>query len=131
MADAHFDSGGDDTTFAPVVLRRGDGGDFRLKFGEGWDDWDTLHALAGGDTLDGCYLNGHGLARLLYAARQRAGLPPEPDGMEYNSSADTCFVRFADLACAVESARLLAALVRDRAELAAVIEYAKRNGLTD
>src|SRR5262245_23127207 len=106
MAATRFDKDGvDRTTFAPAVLRRisdSDRPDFRLFFGDGWDDWDRLHQLAGGDTLDGCYLNGHGLARLLFAARQRAGLVPEPDGMEYNSSADTCFVRFADLECAAE-----------------------------
>lgn len=51
--------------------------------------------------------------------------------MGHLSSSDTCFVRFADLACAVESAGLLAALTRDRAELAAVIGYAQQHGLAD
>jgi hypothetical protein len=126
-----FDSQGiDRETFAPVVLINqldAEWKDVRLSF----DDWDRLHELCGGDSLDDYYLNGYGVQGLVMACRLEAGLEPEADGIHYNSEGDTCFIHFASLDAAAETARLAAAMLQSRAAIAAMVQVARDHGFED
>jgi hypothetical protein len=126
-----FDSQGiDRDTFAPLVLINEldtEWQDVRLSF----DDWDGLHALCGGDSLDDYYLNGYGVQGLVMACRLAAGLEPEADGIHYNSEGDTCFVHFASLDDAVETASLVAAMLQSRAAIAAMVQVARDHDFED
>src|SRR5262249_34701624 len=112
MTDPQFDSRGlDRTTFAPVELidqRDSEWRDVRLSFAA----WEALHELCGGDSLDGYYLNGHGVQGLVMACRLHAGLDPEAEGIIYNSEGDACFIHFSNLEDAVQTARLAADMLR-------------------
>ena len=126
-----FDSRGiDRDTFAPLVLinaLRSEWQDVRLSI----DAWDWLHELCGGDSLDDYYLNGYGVQGLVMACRLAAGLEPEADGIHYDSEGDTCFIHFASLDAATETARLAAAMLQSRSAIAAMIHVARDNGFED
>jgi hypothetical protein len=126
-----FDSQGiDRDTFAPVVLinqLHSEWQDVRLSF----DAWDRLHELCGGDSLDGYELNGYGVQGLVMACRLAAGLDAESDGIHYNSEGDTCFIHFASLDDAAETARLAAAMLQSRTEIAAMVAVAREHGFED
>jgi hypothetical protein len=126
-----FDSQGiDRATFAPVVLinaLHSEWQDVRLSF----DAWDWLHELCGGDSLDGYDLNGYGVQGLVLACRLAAGLEPEADGIHYNSEGDTCFIHFASLDAAAETARLAAAVLQSRPAIAAMVAVARDHGFED
>jgi hypothetical protein len=131
MTDPQFDSSGiDRTTFAPMALidqRDSEWKDVRLSF----DAWGWLHELCGGDSVDGYYLNGQGVQGLVMACRLHAGLDVEAEGIVYNSEGDTCFIHFSNLEDAVQTARLAADMLRDRAQIAEMVEVARENGLED
>ena len=133
MARVHFGKDGiDRDTFAPVQLidqRRSRWADVRLSF----DDWDWLQRVVGeaDGSLNGYYLNGHGVQGLVMACRVHAGLEAEPAGVTYNSEADTCYIHFSKLDEAVRTAELASDMLRDRRKLAAMIELAREHGFED
>jgi hypothetical protein len=126
-----FDARGfDRETFRPVTLidrRDTQWQDVRLAF----DAWDDLHARCGSDTIARYALNGHGVQGLLKAARLRAGLDPEGEGIHFNSEGDACFVHFTSLAEAVESAVLLAAVLQSAQSIAEMAGIALEHGFED
>src|SRR5687768_13749174 len=97
MTDPHFENDGiDRITFAPVELidqRHSEWKDVRLSF----DAWEQIQEVCGGDSVEGYYLNGHGVQGLIRACRLHAGLDPDAEGIDYNSEADTCFIHFSKL----------------------------------
>lgn len=126
-----FDEKGyDRTTYAPFVLRdcrTTKWKDVRLMF----DRWDHLQALAGGESLDGFYLNGYGVEGLVKAAMVDADIDVDDDGIHCNSEADTCNVHFKDFAVAVRAARAAAALFKTKATLVKAVACAREHGFED
>ena len=130
MKTPTFTDGRDETTFAPFVLidqRDSEWNDVRLQF----NSWDTLQRIVGGDYIGECYLNGPGVQGLVIAARIDAGLDPFPAGAEPNSEGDTCYMHFADLDSAVETASLAQAAFGDLATLERLAAIAVDEGLDD
>lgn len=126
-----FDARGfDRTTFAPFVLhdcRSTQWADVRLTC----DDWAAVHAVAGGESPDGYYLNGYGLEGLVKAAMLGAGLDPEAEGVHGNSEGDTCNLHFKDLEAAVGAATAAAEMLASRAALAGAVAVARERGFED
>ena len=130
MKTPTFTDGRDETTFAPFVLidqRDSEWKDVRLQF----NSWDTLHKAVGSDHIGDCYLNGPGVQGLVIASRVDAGLDPLPAGVEPNSEGDTCYMHFADLDTAVETASLAQAAIGDRATLERLAAIAVDEGFDD
>jgi hypothetical protein len=126
-----FDANGcDRTTFKPFVLedcRGTEWKDVRLRF----DDWAALHALAGGDSLDGYYLNGYGVEGLVKAAMVGAGMDPDDDGIDCDSEGDTCYLHFADLATATTAATAAVEIFANRKTLESAVAVAREHGFED
>jgi hypothetical protein len=130
MSEAHFVDGRDAKTFAPFVLidcRDTEWKDVRLEF----SDHEWTQANIGSDYIGDCYLNGYGIQGLVIAARVNAGLDPVPDGMEPDSEADTCYIHFADLETALETATLAHAMIHDREKRKACAELAVEEEFDD
>ncbi len=128
---AAFDAHGyDGATFAPFVLhdcRSTQWADVRLTC----DDWAAVHAVAGGESPDGYYLNGYGLEGLVRAAMLGAGLDPEAEGVHGNSEGDTCNLHFKDLEVAVRAATAAARMLASRAALLDAVAVARERGFED
>ena len=132
MPEPTFVDGRDSTTFAPFVLINGrdvdkNWNDFRLEFSD--YDWTAQHI--GSDYIGDCYLNGYGIQGLVFASRLAAGLDPVPPGMEPDSEADTCYIHFADLETAVETATLAQAMITDPAKRQECAQLAVEEGFED
>lgn len=131
MREPTFDSKGfDRSTFAPFVLhdcRATQWKDIRLTF----DDWGLIHKLAGGESLDGYYLNGYGVEGLVKAAMSEAGIDPDADGIHCNSEGDTCNVHFTDLLTAAKAASAAASALTSREALAKMLTVAREKGFED
>lgn len=130
MAEPQFVDGRDSTTFAPFILIDGrdtEWKDVRLEF----SDWSWRQEHIGGDYIGDCYLNGYGIQGLVVAARVAAGLEPFAPGMEPDSEADTCYIHFADIETAVETATLARDMIHDPSQRAACAELAVKEGLDD
>ncbi len=98
----------------------------RLSF----DDWALLHGLAGGDAIDGYYLNGYGVQGLILAVMQRDGLDTE-EGVHGNSEADTCHLHFTELTTAERAAAAAVAMLETRDSLREAVVLARELGLED
>ncbi len=126
-----FDSDGiDRTTFATFILhdcRETEWKDVRLEF----SDWDWLQEQCGGDSIDDFYLNGYGVEGLVLAPRLLNDLEPEPDTMDTDSEGGACFIHFSDLAEAVRTAELCAAMIKDPKLRREAVAAAKENGFGD
>lgn len=131
MKKPKFDAEGvDNKTFAPVQLINAmdsEWKDIRLCFA----DWEWLHRICDGDTVDDYYLNGYGIQGLVMACRLNAGLEVEAEGIDYNSEGDACYIHFENLEDAVETAQLLVAMLKSPAKMLAMIEVARENGFED
>lgn len=130
MTEPVFTDGRDDTTFAPFVLidcRDQEWNDVRLQF----NNWDLLHKTTGGDSVGDYYLNGPGVQGIVIASRILAGLDPLPPGVEPNSEGDTCYMHFADLATAVETASLAQKVIGDRSKIEECANLALDEGFDD
>jgi len=131
MGKPRFDEKGfDRKTYAPFVLhdcRKTQWKDVRLTL----DDWDYVTKLAGGESVDGYYLNGYGVEGLVKAAMVSAGLDPAADGVHGNSEGDTCNVHFTDLATAVAAATAAAKALANRKSLTAIVAKARELGFED
>jgi hypothetical protein len=131
MTIPQFENDGiDRTTFAPVKLidqRNSNWKDVRLSF----DAWEELRGVCGGESVEGYYLNGHGVQGLIRACRFHAGLDPDAKGINYNSEADTCFIHFSKLEDAVQTAQLASDMLKDRNKIAAMIRIARAKGFDD
>jgi len=127
MRAPEFNSDGvDKVTFAPVELINAldsEWKDVRLSF----TDWEWLKRTYGSDSIDDYYLNGYGVQGLVKACRLQAGFEPEADGIDYNSEGDACYIHFANLDDAVETAQLVAEMLNDRSKLVAMIQVAREN----
>ena len=127
MRSPKFNSDGvDKVTFAPVELINAldsEWKDVRLSF----TDWGWLKRTYGSDSIDDYYLNGYSVQGLVKACRLHAGLEPEADGIDYNSEGDACYIHFANLDDAVETAQLVVEMLNDRSRLVAMIEVAREN----
>ena len=132
---AKFDERGvDSVTYAPIELidqRGSKWKDVRLSF----NAWEWLSEQLGEEVgeayVDDYYLNGYGVQGLVQACRLSAGLEVEAEGIDYDSEADTCFIHFARLEDAVETARLASERLNDRAKLSAMVQVAREHGLED
>src|SRR4051812_14011954 len=128
MLQPTFDAEGyDRTTFSPFVLhdcRTTKWNDVRLAF----DDWDLAAKLAGGDSLDGYYLNGYGMEGLVKAAMFSAGIDLENEAIDCNSEGDTCNVHFKTLATALKAAEAAAKMLASRDTLLAAVAVAREQG---
>jgi hypothetical protein len=126
-----FDSTGRDPhTYAPFILLNAldtQWKDVRLTF----HDWDWLKQTHDTDTLGNYYFNGYGLDGLVMACRLSAGLDPQPHTIYYNSEGGACYIHFTDLAEAIQTAELAAAMLQDREKLIAMIAVAQENGFDD
>ncbi|MCA9175121.1 MAG: hypothetical protein KDB14_11615 [Planctomycetales bacterium] len=130
MKQPTFVDGRDATTYAPFILidcRDTKWGDVRLQF----SDHQWTHDHIGSEYIGDCYLNGYGIQGLVLAARARAGLEPLAEGMEPNSEGDTCYLHFADLASAVETASLAHAMIHAADQREACANLAVEEGLDD
>jgi len=131
MTEPTFDAKGfDRTTFAPFELhdcRSTQWNDVRLTF----HDWDAVHALAGGESLEGYYLNGYGVEGLVKAAMLGAGVDPERDDIHGNSEGDTCNLHFQDLETAVKAAGAARAMMASKEALLAAVAVAREHGFED
>jgi hypothetical protein len=131
MITPNFDDNGvDKATFAPFTLtdaRASKWKDVRLSF----HDWDWFKATYGSNTVEEYYFNGYGVEGLVKAARLAAGADPEPEGIDYDSEGDACFVHFADLDEAIRTAQLAAEMIKDRNKLTQMIQVARENGFDD
>ena len=130
MAEPEFVDGRDCTTFAPFILidcRDSEWKDVRLEFSD--HAWTQKHV--GSDYIGDCYLNGYGIQGLVLAARVAAGLEPFTAGMEPDSEGDTCYIHFADLETAVETATLARDMIHDPSQRAACAELAVAEELDD
>lgn len=128
---ANFDeSGVDRTTYPHVTLTdlRAEGGTVTLQF----DDWDYLKELTGGeDLLDHYYINGYGVEGILQAARLRAGLPIDAEGIVYCSEGSACMVRFKSLDDAEATARRLSNALKKRSSVERLAVISRANGFCD
>jgi hypothetical protein len=131
MSQASFDAEGwDRTTFAPFVLhdcRSSQWSDVRLSF----SDWGFIKKLAGGDSLDGYYLNGYGVEGLVKAAMHTAGLDPNDEAIDWNSEGDTCHIHFKSFDTALKAAAAAAKMVATRADVLAAVAVAREHGFED
>jgi len=102
-------------------------GDFRISFA----DWGFLKKILGSsETIGENYeVNGYGIEGIVQTQRLDRGLEVEAPGIDYNSEGDTCFIHFSTLADAEESASLLSAAVKDKAELERLAAIAEENEL--
>ena len=101
--------------------------DVRLTF----DQWDLVHQLAGGESLDDYYLNGYGVEGLAMAMMSSAGMDVESDTIHNNSEGDTCNIHFTQLETAVTAAAAAAGLMTRREKLAAAVALACELGFED
>ena len=130
MTEPRFIDGRDATTFAPFVLidsRESEWSDVRLQFSD--HAWTKQHI--GGDHIGDYYLNGYGIQGMVIAARVIAGLEPLPAGADPDSEGDTCFIHFADLESAVETATLAHAMIHDPEQRTACAQLAEEEGFDD
>ena len=130
MSEPKFIDGQDSTTYVPFELddqRESVWNDVRLSF----DDWRWLKRKYRTDTIDGYFLNGYSIQRLVIAARVTAGLEACPDGLELGSEADTCYIHFNSLELAVETAELAQSMIRKRDNIVAMIAMVRRSELED
>jgi hypothetical protein len=130
MANPAFVEGRDCTTFAPFVLidcRDTEWNDIRLEFSD--HAWTAQHV--GSENIGDCYLNGYGIQGLVFAARVAAGLDPIPPGVEPDSEGDTCYIHFADLQTAVETATLAREMINDPSKREQCAKLAVEEGLDD
>ena len=130
MAQPNFTDGRDAKSFAPFVLidcRNTEWKDIRLEF----SDHDWTQTNVGDDHIGDCYLNGYGIQGLVIAARVNAGHEPFPPGMQPNSEGGTCYIHFADLETAVETAALAHDMIHDPSKRTACAELAVKEGFED
>lgn len=133
----------DKKTFAPFELEqvyiRDEGErywDYHLVF---WDWewlWTTYKDHYDGEHFEGYYLNGYGMDGVVKACRLQAGLEPEPKRdsektpsyfVDYNSEACTCFIHFASLEDAIQTATLACEAINDVTKLIAMTKLADEN----
>ena len=131
MSTVNFNRDGiDKETFAPFKLINAldtEWKDVRLSFSA----WDWLQELVGSDSVDDYYLNGYGIQSLVMACRLDAGLEVWPEGIEYNSEGDTCYIHFSSLDDAVQTAQLAAEMIKDHTRIVAMIAVARENDFED
>jgi hypothetical protein len=130
MVDPLFVDGRDHTTFAPFVLidsRDTEWNDVRLEFSD--HAWTAKHV--GGEYIGDCYLNGYGIQGLVFAARIAAGLDPIPSGVEPDSEGDTCYIHFAELQTAIETATLAQEMIANPSKREQCAKIAVEEGLDD
>lgn len=130
MVQPVFVNDRDDKTFAPFILidcRATEWNDVRLEF----SDHAWRQSTIGGDHIGDYYLNGYGVQGLVIAARVKAGLAPIPAGMEPDSEGDTCYIHFADLETAVETATLAHEMILDLTKRTACATLAIEEGFDD
>jgi hypothetical protein len=116
----------DKETFAPFELINAldtKWKDVRLSF----NAWNWLREFVGSDYVDDYYLNGYGVEGLVKACRLDIGLEVWPEGIEYDSEGDTCYIHFSRLDDAVQTAQLAAEMIKDRARIVAMSAIAREN----
>ena len=127
---------GKSTTIRVLLgLLRADSGHASLLGGDPWRDAVELHRrlayVPGDDHIGDCYLNGYGIQGMVIAARVIAGLEPLPPGADPDSEGDTCYMHFADLDSAVETATLAHAMIHDPERRAECARLAVEEGFDD
>jgi hypothetical protein len=121
--------GVDDESFEPFCLQdhRDESGSICLMFNE----WDWLHDLAGGDSVEGIFLNGYGVETLVQTALSAAGIDPDGDGIEFDSENDACVVYFASVDAAVAAATAARAVLRSPMSLRATAARTRARDFDD
>ncbi|GHB97934.1 hypothetical protein [Cerasicoccus arenae] len=117
-------------TFSPFILHNDletESKNIRLEF----SNWEWLEAEYSDSDTNDYYLNGYGMEGLVKAVRIIAGLPPEPESIEYDSEDDTCNIHFSDLDDARQTAELASAMITTYKKLLQAIQVARDNDLED
>jgi hypothetical protein len=103
----------------------GDRGSVRLSF----FDWGWLEKQHGSIEIEGYYMNGPGVEGLVRAVMFANKIASK--NVEGDSEGDACLLYFTDVQAATHVARLAAAMMKDRTQLAEAITIARKHGFEE